>query len=127
MQNASGKQCLIATSLLVVILVATDADAKERGMKTRAGRNDRTTRRRESAAALTRSRFHDNPISLRRFSIFTTLFELAAGSIADGHSKYSRNLRFTLAARGKPGGKDARGAKGKDSSARSSDGGANYR
>lgn len=27
MQNASGKQCLIATSLLIVILVATDADA----------------------------------------------------------------------------------------------------
>lgn len=55
-----------------------------------------------------RARFHDNPISLRRFSIFTTSFELAADSVADGHSKYSRNLGFTLVAHGKPNGKDAR-------------------
>lgn len=51
---------------------------------------------------------HDNPICLRRFSIFTTSFELAASSVAGGHSKYSQNLVFTLAARGKSGGKDAR-------------------
>jgi len=59
--------------------------------------------------------FRDNPISLRRFSIFTTSFVLTADSVADGHSKYSRNLVFTLAARGKLGGKDARqwGGKGK--------------
>lgn len=58
--------------------------------------------------------FRDNPISLRRFSIFTTSFELAADFVADGHSKYSRNLVFTLAARGKPDGegrKDARRGK----------------
>lgn len=63
MQNASGKQCLIATSLLVVILVAIDADAKrQRENKERVvegrdeerergptGMNDLTTKR-ESAA-----------------------------------------------------------------------------
>jgi len=67
--------------------------------------SDRATRRESTILAACRSLFHDNPISLRRFSIFTSSFVLAAGCVADGHSKYSRNLGLMLAAHGKPNGK----------------------
>lgn len=67
--------------------------------------NDRATRK-ENQFSLARSCFHDNPISLRRFSIFTTSFEPAANSVAKGNPKYSRNLGFTLAAHEESGGKD---------------------
>lgn len=107
MQNASGKQCLIATSFLVVILVATDAEREGRGGRRERRMNDCATRREATALSPALALFRDNPISLRRFSIFTTSFELAADSVADGHSKYSRNLVFTLVAHGKSGGKDA--------------------
>lgn len=113
MQNASGKQCLIATSLLVVILVATDADAecekeRRREIQEEERKEDERSRDEERKQRLSRplALFRDNPISLRRFSIFTTSFELTADSVAEGHSKYSRNLVFTLVARGKSGGKD---------------------
>lgn len=56
MQNAPGKQCLIATSLLVVIFVGTDAEGKresesgeggggEEGRDGEDRMNDRATRR----------------------------------------------------------------------------------
>lgn len=67
--------------------------------------NDCTTKKESSALSRLLALFRDNPLSLRRFSIFTTSFELAADSVADGHSKYSRNLG--IYPRG-PGGKDAR-------------------
>lgn len=97
MQNASGKQCLIATSLLVVILVATDADVRRERERGRESKEDERLRGGGENQRLSRplALFRDNPISLRRFSIFTTSFVLAADSVADGHSKYSRNLVFT--------------------------------
>jgi len=46
MQNASGKQCLIATSFLVVILVATDVDAKERERERERGGDENKSEKR---------------------------------------------------------------------------------
>lgn len=80
--------------------------ARERERKGDEGPNERS-RDEEGISDSPASRFHNNPISLRRFSIFTTSFELTADSVAGGHSKYSWNLGFTLAAHGKPNGKDA--------------------
>lgn len=71
---------------------------KERGWEGSPRRmNDRATRK-ENQFSLARSCFHDNPISLRRFSIFTTSFELAANSVARG----IRNIRGISDLRSRP-------------------------
>lgn len=90
-----------------------ERERERRGKKEGGSKEDERLHDEERIKRLSRplALFRDNPISLRRFPIFTTSFELVADSVADGHSKYSRNLVFTLAAGGKSGGKDATGVR----------------